>query len=316
MTTRLLFRLAPPPSEKMAFETAPTAKRASVLFDELLFERNVMVLPEPGDQSPPRFLRPDEVELTRSGTGRDAPMDADTGNLVPKRRDLRVAETVSGWSIRFKNDDDEFDVSRADIVHEAHPGVLVRPDLVLFALGCSWARGVIVDPDEHPSSGRDALNWLETSRAVASAYETAICGSRPLSGATALSILVPDLASLRWEAIARFRDHSASRDARHRLNDFEHAVRAGEADLSDVDWVHRSVAVEISRCLLAAWTETRTNLGTDLAKEAAKAAIGFVPLVGPALSSGASVVEALGRAHVRRTSWLSALTVLEEEAGR
>jgi hypothetical protein len=78
-------------------------------------------------------------------------------------------------------------------------------------------------------------------------------------------------------------------------------------DVEDLQAFERSVAREVTQALLSAWAETRPRAGLGVAKEAVKTGIGFVPLVGAAISATASVAEIATDVRAHDRTWLSAL---------
>jgi hypothetical protein len=55
------------------------------------------------------------------------------------------------------------------------------------------------------------------------------------TGAEALAITVPNVGSLPWEAIAEFREHPGSQEARARLRQFDARGAAGERERGFLD---------------------------------------------------------------------------------
>lgn len=192
------------------------------------------------------------------------------------------------------------------------------PDLIQSLSG-DWVRVTVADPGVFTPPADidpDELLWPYALRASADHYNAVTygCSGDEVLGAAALSIVVPDLTHLPWGAIAEFRDHPGSHEARHRLRDFDANARLGEFDICDRQRFDRLVAHEITRSLMAAWRETRPKIKIELPKEAALTGIGFVPLVGPALSLGASLGDTQLHAQRHARSWISALWNLLDTA--
>jgi hypothetical protein len=82
-------------------------------------------------------------------------------------------------------------------------------------------------------------------------------------GAAALGIVVPDVASLRWDAILEFRDHAASREARGRLRQIEE--RALSEDPRDAAEFQRRVGIEVTNELFAVIDDLEGSLELDVA---------------------------------------------------
>ena len=125
------------------------------------------------------------------------------------------------------------------------------------------------------------------------------------SGKIALSILVPNVASLTWEQITGFRDHAGAVEARGKLREFEERARACESD--DPLAFRDQLFQEITTAFFAVVDELSPKFGRGLAEEAAKTGVSFIPLVGPFLGPGLSFVEAVHDAQAQRHVWYAAL---------
>ena len=128
-------------------------------------------------------------------------------------------------------------------------------------------------------------------------------------GAAALGIVVPDVASLRWEAIVEFREHPACQEARARLREIEQ--RALQEDPVDAADFQRRLGIEVTNDLFAVIDDLAGSLELDLARHAA----GFVLSMVPLASEIAAVGETAVAARQRRRSWRAALMKLREPRG-
>lgn len=269
--------------QERVVHSAGSAKQASVLFDEIAFERRFLVLEGPPERRVARLVSVDEAKRMEA-SGADIAEWAETSDLF--------------------DDDPEAPGSGHGSWNGLHEA--------LEQLGCEWSREVFYDPavvDATPALPGEERSHREL-RAIAIAYQTAIyqpSSTQHLLGGTALAIVVPDIHRLPWQAIAGFREHPGSHEARHRLRDFDAEARRGSVDVEDLQAFERSVAHEVTRALLSAWAETRPRAGLGVAKEAVKTGIGFVPLVGAAISATASLAEIATDVRAHDRTWLSAL---------
>jgi hypothetical protein len=133
------------------------------------------------------------------------------------------------------------------------------------------------------------------------------------AGGTALGFLIPDVGGLPWEAIAEYREHPGSEDARGKLREFEQRALAAEAD--DPLEFQAAVFQSITADLFGAIHDLQGNLAKDLAEEAAKTGIAFIPVVGPILGPGASLAQTVGTHMKEQRTWYAALMKLRQLAG-
>lgn len=132
------------------------------------------------------------------------------------------------------------------------------------------------------------------------------------TGTAALELAVPNLAVLEWEQILEFRQHPGAQEAREMLREFE--VAAVEEEPADAQQFLASVAQEITTGLFSALAERSLHLSRDATAEAAKAAISFIPVVGPFVSIGATAAELAATRRSQAHSGIAALMVLRERA--
>jgi hypothetical protein len=146
---------------------------------------------------------------------------------------------------------------------------------------------------------------------VTSLFEPLIAGTGAQpepSGRVALDILVPDVGKLPWEAIAEYREHAGSQEARGKLQEFEERVAAAGPD--DPLEFQRGVFHEISRELFAVIADLEGTLTKELAGEAVKTGVSFIPVIGPFLGPGASLIQAVAEEVQERRTWYAALMKL------
>jgi hypothetical protein len=169
----------------------------------------------------------------------------------------------------------------------------------------------------YQSFNRDSTvaSELDAALTVTPLFEPMIAHSglridRP--GDEALSILVPNIGKLPWEAVAEFREHPGCAEARAQLREFEQ--RAADSEPEDAVSYLRGVAQEVSRGYMLALEDRRTNFGTELAEEAIKTGVSLVPGVGPLVEKGATVTQLAREAGRERRSWTSAIFKLATKA--
>ena len=129
-------------------------------------------------------------------------------------------------------------------------------------------------------------------------------------GDQALSVLVPNVGALPWEAVLEFRDHPGSQEAREMLRQFEQ--RAAQSEPRDALEYLRSISQEVTRAYALALEDQRPKLGEELAKEALKTGVSFVPAVGPAVEKVATVTQLLREGQRQRRSWTAAIMRLQD----
>jgi hypothetical protein len=129
-------------------------------------------------------------------------------------------------------------------------------------------------------------------------------------GRTALSFAVPNLGQLPWEAVAEYREHGGSEDARGKLRELEHRALAAEPD--DPLAFAAQVSQSITSDLFAVIDDLQGSLAKQVGAEAVKTAISFLPVVGPFVGSATSMVEAVADHLDQRHAWYAALMKLRE----
>lgn len=155
---------------------------------------------------------------------------------------------------------------------------------------------------------------MEAAFSVTSLFEPFVLGGGATadpSGRTALGIIVPEVGKLPWEAVAEYREHPGSEDARGKLQEFEkRALAAGRDDPLEFQ---REVFRSIADDLFGAVEDLRGNVVKDLAAEAAKTGVSFIPVIGPVLGPGASLAQAIGEHMREERNWYAALMKLRKE---
>jgi hypothetical protein len=124
-------------------------------------------------------------------------------------------------------------------------------------------------------------------------------------GDQALSIVVPNIGSLPWEAVGEFRDHPGSQEARAMLVEFE--TRAAEQEPDDAYAWLRSVSQQVTAAYAGALADSAKSLPEELAKDALLTGVAFIPAVGPLAAQAGTLTQTLREAMRDRRSWSAAL---------
>jgi hypothetical protein len=130
------------------------------------------------------------------------------------------------------------------------------------------------------------------------------------AGAEALAFVVPNLASLPWEAIVEYREHPASEEARAMLREFDQ--RAANEETGDAYDYGRRVQQEVTSALFEAIADQRRGLPEELAKEAVRTGVSFIPVVGPVVEKTATLTQMGLDARRARRHWTAAIMQLRE----
>lgn len=109
------------------------------------------------------------------------------------------------------------------------------------------------------------------------------------TGATALQVVVPNLAALEWEQVLEFRMHPGVDEARQMLRKFERV--AAEQEPRDAEEFLMTVSQQVTDGLLAALAERRTRIPRAVAEEAAKTGIALIPVAGPFLEKSITAAQ-------------------------
>jgi hypothetical protein len=183
-----------------------------------------------------------------------------------------------------------------------------RRDSSLLAGESTFVRGYVYEAFNRDSvvaaTLRSSLNVTPLFSAMVARH-----GIRPEhSGADALAITVPNVGALPWEAVVEFRDHPGSQEARAKLREFD--ARGADGDPERGYEYLRSVHGAVTTALFEALDDQRRGLPEQLAEEAIKTAVSFVPVVGPAVELTASVADAVIDTRRFNRSWIAALMQL------
>lgn len=342
MTRRLYFPLR----SSVELFTDPTsvkasvrAKEGAVLFDEVYFEPGMVIatVGEGGNfvmYRPPHELGPDDLADTRRlyspGEGFSVAVGTETapGVAAKKMQPILQTKVVKSYAAEWHTSAiDELAVLDVDW---ALVGNLGDDEMQKLAKPISQATRLFRE-----QAKASDLPRFQTEFATKALAEDAVVAARigaainvtslfaPLieqigrddeaSGSTALGIVVPDLGQLPWEAIAEFRAHPASGDAREKLREFEQ--RALDAEPGESRELLSGVATAITTDLMAALAETRIDVWKAVAGEAVKTAVSFVPIFGPMIGPATGVAEALGERAEQRAAWYFALMKLRSTGG-
>lgn len=318
---------------------APTrAKEAAVLYDELIFESGLFdtTVSDAGSTSfwiPSDDLTEERLRDTRRPVPLGSPMTFSIGKQEHQGVPAEQMEVAFSGPIS------------ARYASEFHSGILDEleqfdPDWVkVLELGGSKNPGALGDPtyeairqrnfselgkkelmpdtDQflrsfiYESFHRDSViaASLEASLNVTPLFSPMIeeAGFRPEHpGDEALSIIVPNIGSLPWEAVVGFREHHGSEEARAQLREFERL--ATEQEPQDAYDFLKAVSAEVNRGFMATVKELAPNLPEELAKEALLLGVSVVSVIGGPIASVASTVSET-RAFNR--SWVAALMKLQ-----
>jgi hypothetical protein len=329
-------------TDPTSVEPAARAKEAVVLYDEVIFEAGFFDITMVGDPSPelsisewrpPGSLAVEELADYRKPPEPGAGLTLSVGE--PPTAGTAASREVMNplFSGRIAT----------RYVAEWHSDVIEQ----LEKLNPEWARTMVLDDDTGALEGlkepieaakhsiadstreiemevavedfiisalaRDSVVAadMEAAFSVTSLFEPFVLGvggNADPFGRTALGILVPEVGKLPWEAIAEYRQHPGSEDARGKLQEFEErALAAGQDDpLEFQTEVFRSITDD----LFAAVDDLRGNVVKDLAAEAAKTGVSFIPVIGPLLGPGASLAQAIGEYMQEQSTWYAALMKL------
>jgi len=320
-------------------EPTARAKEAVVLYDEVIFEAgffDITMVEEALSISawhPPGSLAAGELAEYRKPPEPGAGLTLSVGDPPAEGKDSSpedmrslysgaittryVAEWHTGvveqlekldpeWVRTVVLNDDEGDIeSLKEPIEAAESSVLdsaeeVKMDSPTKAfVAAALARDSVVAAD------------MEAAYSVTSLFEPFVLGAGTdagPSGRTALGILVPEVGKLPWETVAEYREHPGSEDARGKLQEFE--VRALAAGRDDPLEFQAEVFRSITDDLFAAVNDLRGNVVKDLAAEAAKTGVSFIPVIGPLLGPGASLAQAIGEYMHEERTWYAALMKL------
>jgi hypothetical protein len=332
--------------ELFADPTSPTAvtkaKEAAVLFERLIFEQGLLdVTISPGGSwqmcEPPEHLTPEKLQKTRE----PIPLGSNFYIAVGDEQERGVPADTMHVMVSGK-------VS-ARYIAEFHTGILddlerLAPDwLETVILGSGdpprrepvgraiaelnfadlGARELMPDKENFLRSwiykgfNHDLVSAgaLEATFSISPLFEPML-ERRGLAtqhaGDQALAIIVPNIGGLPWDAVADFREHPGSQEARAMLREFEQFAAAEGPD--DAYEFLLKVSQKVTRAYAAALAETAKSLPEELAKEALLTGVSLIPAVGQVVASASSVSQALRDVMKDRRSWSAALWKLRTAA--
>ena len=133
-----------------------------------------------------------------------------------------------------------------------------------------------------------------------------------LAGSGPLAFAVPHVGALPWEAVVEFRDHDGSREARAKLREFDELAARGDAESANAHLL--AVGQELTAVLFQAIKDQRKGLPEQMAEEAIKTAVSFLPVVGPAVESVSAVTQMVVEERRFNRSWIAALMTLQQRS--
>lgn len=315
------------------------AKLAALVFDELLFEEGLLdvTLSTDGGMAwwqPPQALTPEIREQARKPIPVGAPVTLSFGvqpgrGLPPKEMRPMIQGSVTRrfyaeWHTSVTDDLAELDVDWASWTGTGHsssgPPVedhskssdfrsfIDRGDRTLLPNTESWERDFIIN-----NFNRDAAFAATLGAAVTvTPLFAQMMDRRELevvqAGAHAMEIALPDVTGLPWEAIARFREHPGSVEARRLLRTCELAAAAAAEPGSSAYTLE--LARQVTSAFADALADQRPDWKAELASEAGKFGVSMIPAAGPILEKGATVAQIAVEAYRDRRSWQAAMIQL------
>jgi hypothetical protein len=304
-------------SDSTSVEAGARAKEAVVLYDEVVFEAGlfeVQVL-EDGSFSnwrPPESLSPEDLASSRQlhepGTDFTLSMGKQPAEGVPappeEMRPFLSGPITTSYAAEWHSEAiDELrkinpEWARYTVAEDGGEAIraLREPIAAAEHAALEISRDLKMDPwvgaFAAKALARDATVAADMGAAfsITSLFEPLVVGldAQPdPAGGAALGFLIPEVGGLPWEAIAEYREHPGSEDAREKLREFEE--RALDAEPEDPLDFHSAVFQSISDDLFGAIGDLQGSLTKDLAAEVAKTGVSFVPLIGPILGPGASL---------------------------
>jgi hypothetical protein len=314
------------------------AKEAVVLYDRVVFEAGLFEIAITETGSFANWRSPDDLteeELARSrqlpepGTAFSVMMGKEPARGVPAPPEAMrpvlggplsrsyVAEWHSGVIDELRELNPEW-AAYAVLWDQGEPMVELRQPIRETRRAIAEATREInmdayIKRFAQEALARDAVVAAQMGAAfsVTSLFEPLLAGTGAElapTGRVALDILVPDVGNLPWQAVAEYREHPGSEDARGKLHDFEERAMVAEPD--DPLVFQREVFREISRDLFAVIADLEGSLTKDLADEAVKTGVSFIPVIGPFLGPGVSLAQAVAEEIQQRRTWYAAVMKL------
>jgi DNA-directed RNA polymerase subunit F len=323
-------------------EAVTRAKEAAVLYDEVIFEDglyDVSITPQGSTNfwTPPSQMTPERLEHSRRGPRVGEPLTLAMGK---QRAAGQPAEEMSVFL--------QGEIS-ASYVSEYYSGIIQElskfepPWARKVTIGGSdsaqelgeaaydtikWLNfsdfgdaDLMPDTDSflksfiYKSFNRDSVlaAGMEASFSVTPLFAPMVShrGLQPeLAGSEALSVLVPDLTKVPWEAVVEYREHPGSSEARDLLRDFERLAQEEEPE--DAYEFLRKVSQEVNKAYRAAIADLAPSFPEELAKEILLTAVSTISVIGAPLEKTASLISAAREARAFNRSWVAALMKIQE----
>jgi hypothetical protein len=322
-------------------EAVTRAKEAAVLYDEMIFEGglyDVAITPQGSTNfwTPPSQMTPERLEHSRRGRQVGEPMTLAIGTqravgqpaeemsvfLQGKISASYVSEYYTGiiqelakfeppWAkkVTIGGSDNARELGQAayDAIKALNFSDFQNQDLMPDT--DSFLRPFI-----YQSFNRDSVlaAGMEASFSVTPLFAPMVAhrGLQPeLAGSEALSILIPDLTKVPWEAVVEYREHPGSSEARDRLREFERLAQEEEPD--DAYEFLRRISQEVNKAYRAAMLDLAPSFPEELAKEILLTAVSIVSVIGPVVEKAASLTSAAREAGAFNRSWVAALMKLQ-----
>jgi hypothetical protein len=318
-------------------EAVTRAKEAAVIYDEVIFEDglyDVTITPEGSTNfwTPPSQMTPDRLEHSRRPVKIGEPLTLAVG---VERSPDQAAEQMS---VIFQG------AISASFASEYYSGIIqelskFEPSWARKVVigGSDAARELgqdaydairhlnfldLGDRDLMPDTDTFLRSFIYQSfnrdSVIAAGMDASFCvtplfapmvahrGLQPeLAGSEALSILVPELTKVPWEAVVEYREHPGSSEARDRLREFERL--AHEEEPEDAYEFLRKVSQEVNKAYRAAMVDLAPSFPEELAKEILLTAVSTVSVIGPVVEKAASLTSAAREAREFNRSWIAAL---------
>jgi hypothetical protein len=322
-------------------EAVTRAKEAAVLYDEVIFEDglyDVAITPQGSTNfwTPPSQMTPERLDLSRRGRKVGEPMTVAMGKQSAAGRpaeEMSVflqgkisASYVSEYYTGIIQELAKFEPPWArkvtiggsdnarELGQEAYEAIKA---LNYSDLG---DQGLMPDTDSflkafiYQSFNRDGVlaAGMEASFSVTPMFAPMVShrGLQPeLAGSEALSVLVPDLTKVPWEAVVEYREHAGSSEARDRLREFERLAQEEEPE-GAYEFL-RKISQEVNKAYRAAMLDLAPSFPEELAKEILLTAVSIVSVIGPVVEKAASLTSSAREARACNRSWVAALMKLQ-----
>ncbi len=318
-------------------EAVTRAKEAAVLYDEVIFEDglyDVSITPQGATNfwTPPSHMTPERLEHSRRPVRIGEPLTLAIGaERSPGRPAEEMAVVFQGsisasyaseyytgiiqelakfeptWArkVVIGGSDTAQALGQASYDAIRHLNFLDLGDRDLMPNTDTFLKSFI-----YQSFNRDSVlaAGMDASFSVTPLFAPMVAhrGLQPeLAGSEALSVLVPDLTKVPWEAVVEYREHSGSAEARDRLREFERLAQ--EEEPQDAYDFLRKVSQEVNKAYRAAMVDLAPSFPEELAKEILLTAVSVASVIGPVVEKAASLTSAAREARAFNRSWVAAL---------